>query len=111
MPPILANAFPRKSFFVQMFTKDISLEDCVLDLIDNSIDGLVISRELRLSEITNAIWSKGRPRISGASLPVVRVELSESFFPRTLRSRDCEWKSRGSAAYPYGETVSWIRIF
>jgi hypothetical protein len=35
-----ARAYPRKSFFLEMFTRDISLEDAILDLIDNSLDGL-----------------------------------------------------------------------
>lgn len=34
-----ALAYPTKSFFVKMITRDISLEDCILDLIDNSVDG------------------------------------------------------------------------
>ncbi len=34
-----AAADPTKAFFVRMLTRDISLDDCVLDLIDNSIDG------------------------------------------------------------------------
>ena len=34
-----ANANPTKDFFVRMITKDISLEDCLLDLIDNCLDG------------------------------------------------------------------------
>ncbi len=34
-----ALANPTKTFFVRMITKDILLEDCILDLIDNSIDG------------------------------------------------------------------------
>ena len=32
------HAYPTKEFFVYMITKDISLEDCTLDLLDNSID-------------------------------------------------------------------------
>ncbi|WP_347303674.1 ATP-binding protein [Croceibacterium sp. TMG7-5b_MA50] len=34
-----AEANPTKSFFVRMITRDIALEDCILDLVDNSIDG------------------------------------------------------------------------
>ena len=34
-----AVAYPTKAFFVRMITRDISLEDCILDLIDNSVDG------------------------------------------------------------------------
>lgn len=33
-----ANANPTKAFFVRMITRDIGLEDCILDLIDNSVD-------------------------------------------------------------------------
>lgn len=34
-----ATANPTKGFFVKMITRDITLEDCIFDLIDNSIDG------------------------------------------------------------------------
>lgn len=34
-----AKAAPTKEFFVRMITRDISLEDCILDLIDNCLDG------------------------------------------------------------------------
>lgn len=34
-----AVANPTKFFFVNMITRDITLEDCILDLIDNSVDG------------------------------------------------------------------------
>ncbi|MCQ8277438.1 ATP-binding protein [Acetobacteraceae bacterium KSS8] len=33
-----AFAYPTKAFFVRMITRDINLEDCILDLIDNSVD-------------------------------------------------------------------------
>ena len=33
-----ANADPTKHFFVEMITRDITLEDSILDLIDNSVD-------------------------------------------------------------------------
>lgn len=34
-----ATAYPTKAFFVRMITRDIALEDSILDLIDNSVDG------------------------------------------------------------------------
>jgi hypothetical protein len=34
-----ADASPTKQFFIRMITRDIRLEDCILDLIDNSLDG------------------------------------------------------------------------
>lgn len=35
-----ANANPSKSFFIAMLTRDIDLVDCILDLLDNSVDGI-----------------------------------------------------------------------
>jgi hypothetical protein len=33
------SAFPSKAYFINMITKDIALEDSILDLIDNCLDG------------------------------------------------------------------------
>lgn len=73
----LANAHPRKSFFVQMFTKDISLEDCILDLIDNSIDGLMRTHNIPLSAITNQIFSPD-PMKQGGNLGTIFVNYNET---------------------------------
>jgi len=51
-----ADANPTKAFFVRMITRDISLEDCILDLIDNSIDGawkLSGGHPMRLDDMTD----------------------------------------------------------
>jgi len=40
LPPQTLNASPTKSFFVEMLTRDIELEDSILDLLDNCIDGI-----------------------------------------------------------------------
>ena len=37
------NAAPTKSFFVSMLTRDIGLEDAILDLLDNCVDGIIRS--------------------------------------------------------------------
>jgi len=37
--PEKANAEPTKEFFVKMITKDIQLDACILDLLDNCLDG------------------------------------------------------------------------
>ena len=41
------NALPFKSFFVSMLTRDIQLEDAILDLLDNCIDGILRSNQKR----------------------------------------------------------------
>ncbi len=35
----VAEGKPTKKFFVEMITRDISLQDCILDLVDNCVDG------------------------------------------------------------------------
>lgn len=37
--PQKADASPTKAFFVRMLTRDITFNDCILDLVDNSVDG------------------------------------------------------------------------
>ncbi|MBD2603333.1 ATP-binding protein [Scytonema hofmannii FACHB-248] len=39
-PPTQVNASPTKNFFVEMLTRDIDLEDSILDLLDNCVDGI-----------------------------------------------------------------------
>ena len=41
-----ANANPEKRFFIDLITRDISLEDAILDLIDNAVDSLRRSRDI-----------------------------------------------------------------
>jgi len=36
----VAKGNPSKTFFISMLTRDISLADCILDLLDNSVDGI-----------------------------------------------------------------------
>jgi hypothetical protein len=39
------DASPVKSFFVHMLTRDIRLEDAILDLLDNCVDGILRSKK------------------------------------------------------------------
>lgn len=40
------DASPVKSFFVTMLTRDITLQDSILDLLDNCVDGILRNRNL-----------------------------------------------------------------
>lgn len=59
------NAEPTKAFFVDMLTRDIALEQAILDLVDNSVDG------------AKAMKSDGDRPFEGR---MVRVEFSEEKF-------------------------------
>lgn len=54
-----AKAVPTKKFFVSMLTRDISLEDAILDLLDNCLDGA-----LRASEDNKVDYSNYRVDIT-----------------------------------------------
>lgn len=45
----VVNAHPTKRFFIDNFTRDLTLEDVVLDLIDNSIDSFIRLRNINLT--------------------------------------------------------------
>ena len=49
-----------KAFFVSMLTRDIALQDAILDLLDNSIDGAIRTRgkELADEESFDGFWAK-----------------------------------------------------
>jgi len=51
---------PEKNFFVNMLTRDIELQDAVLDLLDNCVDGALRTRSKQLSDQDsfNGFWAK-----------------------------------------------------
>ena len=49
MPLQQVDASPTKAFFIQSLTRDLTLEDAILDLVDNSIDGAIQTQALDVS--------------------------------------------------------------
>ncbi|MCR9280449.1 MAG: ATP-binding protein [Rhodobacteraceae bacterium] len=70
-----AAANPTKAFFVRMITRDIALEDCILDLIDNSIDGA---------------WQLegGQPMTLNSNTDLSRYKIDISISPNSFCIRD-----------------------
>lgn len=60
-----AIAIPTKQFFVSMLTRDISLADAILDLVDNCLDGAL--RSANGGEVNYALY-------------FVKITLAEDFF-------------------------------
>jgi len=55
------SARPVKSFFVHMLTRDIDLQDAILDLLDNSVDGIQRSetkRTLQRKKPYDGYWAR-----------------------------------------------------
>lgn len=49
----IIKANPAKRFFVEMLTRDIDLDDAILDLLDNSLDGLLRTTKGDYSQYTS----------------------------------------------------------
>ena len=69
------HADPSKAFFIEMLTKDISLQECILDLVDNSIHNLITEFDL---DVMNVLLGKGQAKKSVNAK--VRISLSPDEF-------------------------------
>lgn len=52
------RAAPVKSFFVSMLTRDIKLEEAILDLLDNCVDGILRSKPLAIDKPYQGNWAE-----------------------------------------------------
>ena len=52
------SAAPVKSFFVSMLTRDIKLEEAILDLLDNCVDGILRSKPVVLEKPYEGNWAE-----------------------------------------------------
>ncbi len=76
-----ADASPRKRFFLEMFTRDIPLIDCILDLVDNSIDALVRKEEIDVSESLLSVENKrDQETEEDRQMGEVNIHISEDSF-------------------------------
>jgi hypothetical protein len=69
-PPKVIHADATKDFFVTMITRDISLRDCIFDLLDNAIDGA------------------RRSPVNGSSTPFVHHKIELSFDSKHFNIKD-----------------------
>lgn len=56
---MLADASPTKGFFINMLTRDIELNDAILDLLDNCLDGVVRIRKAQKVERHSSDFYRG----------------------------------------------------
>jgi hypothetical protein len=59
--PEKADAHPTKEFFVKMITKDIQLDACILDLLDNCLDGansVIATRSAQAEPRYEGFWAE-----------------------------------------------------
>lgn len=70
-PDDIVRGRPSKAFFIDMITRDLSITDCILDLIDNAVDKAV---ETRRADVMKTLMEDG----PASSLADASVELNIS---------------------------------
>ncbi len=74
----VADASPSKELFVDMLTRDITLAECILDLIDNSIHSLVVNERLDVMDHL----------IAGTTPPAINHKVEINFSPSKFSIKD-----------------------
>jgi len=103
----LANAHPKKRFFIEMFTRDIPLLDCVLDLIDNCVDGLARTGRLQMYTISDDIFGKSSNKAPcDADRPHVRVEFDTQHFRISDNCGGIDYKYALEDVFNFGHSTT-----
>lgn len=71
----IVHAEPQKEFFIDMWTRDIGLMECILDLIDNSIHSLIRTHHF---DVMGIITGQEKPTLTHK--PTIDLNFSDSFF-------------------------------
>ncbi len=72
-----ANANPEKRFFIDLIIRDISLEDAILDLIDNAVDSLIRTKDI---DFYRDFVNKEREEKQRLVLAEIKIHLSSRQF-------------------------------
>lgn len=83
MKTMEADASPTKELFMEMFIRDLSLEDCILDLVDNSIDSLIKNQNV---DVSDALLPGGSGEVEKGKQRLAIIEIS--YEPGRFRIRD-----------------------
>jgi hypothetical protein len=106
-----ANALPTKKFFLEMLTRDISLEDSVLDLVDNCIDALARTRKLELNEslLDEKAVAKTTKKLREEGLPVIHISVSRNEFKITDHCGGIDIKHARNDVFRFGRVADDAR--
>lgn len=102
MSIIAAQAYPRKHFFVEMFTRDITLTECILDLIDNSIDGHISRAKLDLGK---ELLTAPNANLNVGDLPMVAITFSAEEFAITDNCGGIDLERAKNEVFNFGYAI------
>ncbi len=99
-----ASAEPEKRLFISLLTRDISLVDAVLDLIDNSINSAIILSRMHLS--SPADYVDLLEVASVPSLPSISIEFNETRFVIQDTCGGIDYETAASKVFRFGRDYS-----
>ena len=99
-----ANANPEKRFFIDLITLDISLEDAILDLIDNAVDSLIRTRGI--DPYKNLIHPNDAP---AEPLAEIRIKFTPQHFKITDNCGGISFESAQRDVFRFGKPDPHIR--
>jgi hypothetical protein len=99
-----ADARPTKKFFITNLTRDLTLEDAILDLVDNSVDSYARTRGIDVSPALLAEDTTRKPRRTAHASPLIQIELKPNKFSITDRCGGIDLKHAESFVFRFGRT-------
>jgi Histidine kinase-, DNA gyrase B-, and HSP90-like ATPase len=99
-----ANAEPTKRLFIDLLTRDISLEHAILDLIDNSINSAIRERRLDLAASFDDFIGPGTKPANEKS--VVEISYSSNEFKITDDCGGIELEAAKNTVFRFGRGKS-----
>jgi hypothetical protein len=80
----IVSGSPSKGFFIDMITRDLTITDCILDLIDNSVDHAVKRDEIDVMKILDNGGQLPRFKSSTITLTVSKTNFDSGHLWRYL---------------------------
>jgi hypothetical protein len=100
---LTADARPTKRFFITNLTRDLSLEDAILDLIDNSVDSFIRTRGL---DVSSAMMRNPKRKTSNDVLTsAVSLTVEEGMFRIADKCGGIELEHAIKSVFRFGKTA------
>lgn len=105
--PDFVHAEPTKRFFIEMLTRDISLEAAIVDLVDNSIDSLARTRGLPLDEalLDEKTMDRKTKAFRDIGIPKIDITIDKKHFSIEDNCGGISYKNAKDEVFRFGRVA------
>ena len=99
-------ASPSKSFFIDMITRDLTITDCILDMLDNSVDKAV---EIAKVDVMKTLLGKGK--VGSLKGKIISLKISKDKFEITDNCGGISIKEAKNTVFRFGnpdDREAWL---